>query len=455
MIDPKNTICRDLWGYPVIELVRPKIRTCCKRQGTVISQNQLDELGTDVFLNLPSTQQERLDMMSGKQIKGCDVCWSLENKGLKSFRSNELDFQFHFNNDVGEPIHWSKFRPFEKLIEDKETLITSNMPNKIDLSLGTFCDQKCIYCNSDYSTQWETEDKAFGKYLNSPTEFIRRDSISINSQTIDGYYEKFVEWFDTVYQHLERIALMGGEPTFSPLFIPLIDHLISRLKIKSHPNCTISIVTNLNWKKNVLEKILYLKSEIPNIKIVLEISMESVGEKAEYIRTGVSWSRFLDNLNIVAAIDGIEIVLLPSMNALCVSSILDYLKVIKQIEDRVDKKFKMIGNRIVKPMWLGMGILGKEHSHYIKNAIEWIDNNYAQDAETKAWLRNVLLDIVNEIELPRNDLLLGFFSQWIKEMDKRRNLNFEKVFPELANLILEGSNYAKKTYDIEMVASWK
>jgi len=456
-LNPKETICRDLWAYPVIELVRPRIRTCCKRQGTVVTQNQLDTLGTDIFLNLPETQKERLDMLTGEQVAGCDVCWRLENQGLKSFRSDDLDFQFHFNNDRGEPVHWTKFRPFDQLIEEKETLLQSNVPNKIDLSLGTYCDLKCIYCNQDYSTQWEAEDKKFGKIKSSnPTEVFFTAEPSINSQLLEGYYEKFLEWFDTVYEHLERIALMGGEPTFSPLFVPLIDHLIEKLKMKSHPNCTVSIVTNLNWKKNTIDKILLMRSELPNVKIVLEVSMESVGERAEYIRNGIVWDRFLNNLNTVASIDGIELVLVPSINALCISSLLDYLKIIQNIEKKTGKNFRIIANRVVKPLWLGMSILNSEHSHYIKNIIEWLDINYTSNSlEPKQWLYNTLKDIVKEIDAPTDTHVLGYFSKWIKEMDKRRNLNFEHTFPEFSDLVTDGNTYSKETYDKEMLITWK
>ena len=454
-LDPKDTICRDLWAYPVIELVRPRIRTCCKRQGTVVTQDQLDTLGTDIFLNLPETQKERSSMLAGEQIAGCDVCWRLENQGLKSFRSNELDFQFHFNNDQGEPVHWTKFRPFERLFEEKETLLQSNMPNKIDLSLGTYCDLKCIYCNQDYSTQWEAEDKKYGNYIDGVSSFSPK-LISINNQTIDGYYEKFVEWFDSVYEYLERIALMGGEPTFSPLFVPLIDHLIEKLKIKSHPNCTVSIVTNLNWKKDTIDKILLMKSELPNVKIVLEVSMESVGNRAEYIRNGVVWDRFLNNLNTVASIDGIELVLVPSINALCISSLLDYLKIIQTIEKKTGKNFRIIANRVVKPLWLGMSILNSEHAYYITNIIEWLDRNYIDNSmEPKQWLYSALKDIVKEIDTTTDTHVLGYFSKWIKEMDKRRNLNFEHTFPEFASLVSDGEKYSKETYDKQMVITWK
>jgi sulfatase maturation enzyme AslB (radical SAM superfamily) len=425
----KDTVCRELWAYPVIDLTRPKIRTCCKRQGEIISKDMIDNLGTDVFLNLPNVVQDRQTALNGFQADRCYTCWSLENKGLKSFRLGPMDFQFHFNNDIGAPIHFSKFRPFEKLVEQRDEILYADKPNKLDLQLGSYCDQKCIYCDHNHSTQWENENKKFGKIsLINPNTTIPIITESINSQVLDGYYETFLEWFDTIYEHLERIALLGGEPTYSPLFVPVSEHIISRLKEKSHPNCTLSIITNLNWKQKSLDQIMRIKHELPNINVVVEVSMESVSDKAEYIRKGINWDRFVFNFNAIAKM-GIEVKLITTINALCVSSILDYLKFVKDIEDRNHKNFTIIANRLVTPFWLGMNILDNRYSHYIQDAIEWISKNYQGDRYfAKADLNTALNDILLQIKNPVDIIYKGYFSVWIDKVDQRRNQKFAKKY---------------------------
>jgi len=453
-LDPKDTVCRDLWAYPVIDLMQPRVRTCCKRSGTVIDEATLAELGTDIFLNLPSIKDDRVAALDGIQVSGCDTCWRLENQGLASFRLGAPDFQFQFNNINGNPPPPEQFRPFEKLVELKEQISHSTKPNKLDLTLGSHCDQKCIYCDADFSTQWETENREHGMLIGKISYLPDADYIPLNDRVLDGYYNKFIEWFDTIYEHLERIALLGGEPTSSPMFISLSNHIIERLKTKSHHNCTLSIVTNLNWKRPVLDQIIKMKQQLPHIKIVLEVSMESFGPKAEYIRKGISWERFLHNLNEIAKLDNLEIHLITTLNALCISSLSEYLKTVRQIELANNKNFKIIANRLVKPAWLGMGILDSRYSHYVTETVQWLEKTYSA-AEQKAELINTLKSIIIEIDCPRDDKLLGYFAFWIKNLDNRRKHSFEETFPEFSTLLTEGSLLTERTYDRIEWLNWK
>jgi hypothetical protein len=236
--------------------------------------------------------------------------------------------------------------------------------------------------------------------------------------------------------------------------VPLSNHLINKLKIKSHHNCTLSIVTNLNWKRPVLEQIIKIKEQLPHIKMVLEVSMESFGPKAEYIRKGVNWDRFLHNLNELAKLDNLEIHLITTLNALCISSLSDYLKIVRQIEIANNKNFKIIANRLVKPAWLGMGILDHRYSHYVTDTVEWLEGTYFESAE-KADLINTLKSIIIEINQPRNDKLLGYFAFWIKNLDSRRDQSFEAVFPEFNTLLVEGAQLTERTYDKIEWHNWK
>jgi len=455
MIDPKDTICRDLWAYPVIDLTRPRVRTCCKRHGEIITPETLQELDTDVFLNLPKTVEERKQMMNGVQVEGCKACWDLENQGWKSFRSNELDWQYHFNNDKGPPVHYSKFRPYEELIKDtSDNILKSNMPNKLDIILGTYCDQKCIYCCSDFSTQWEVEDKKYGNIWGDPTTPKFKNVISINNQTIDGWYEKFLEWFDGTYEHLERIALLGGEPTYSPLFVPVSNYILEKLQKNSHPNCNLVIVTNLNWKQEVLDQIIKIRTLLPEtVKLTIEVSMESLDDRAEYIRHGVNWNRFISNLEKISEIDNINVVIITTINALCITSLKNFLKKIKEIETRYSKNFTIIANRLIFPTWLSVTILNESFLPYLKTAICWIEENY-KDSErlAKQELLNSLTEITNHLIDDIN--ALGYFSKWISEMDRRRSTDFVTTFPEYKSLFEKGKIHSKSVYTVQDIKKW-
>jgi hypothetical protein len=388
-------------------------------------------------------------MLEGTRPSECKACWDLEDRGLQSFRQGHPEFQFHFNNVKGEPPHFSDFKPFEQLIEIKEQLLYSDKPNKLDLTLGTYCDQKCVYCSGDYSTQWETEDRKYGILYGDPTQTKGVDYPSINGQILDGWYDSFLEWFDTVYEHLERIALLGGEPTFSPMFVPLSNHIVERLKINAHPNCTLSIVTNLNWKKDILEQIYHIRKELPSsVKLVLEVSMESFGERAEYIRHGIKWDRFVENLNSVAALDNVEIKLITTLNGLCVTSIKNYFEMIKLIELENNKSFQVIVNRLVFPKWLSFDILDSTFKPYVEEFVQWLE---LYGDESKQQLLETMKQVLLELDSPRDPNLMGYFIKWVNAIDQRRDLDFKSIFPEFNYIFEKYEKYSQQFFTLSDV----
>ena len=442
--DPKDIICRDLWAYPVIDLTRPRVRTCCKRPGKLIQEHELKQFGKNVFLNLSNIKDDRLQMLNGERPSECKACWDLEDRGLQSFRLGQLDFQYHFNNINGNPVSHENFKSVDQLIQLKDQILYSDKPNKLDLTLGTYCDQKCVYCSGDYSTQWETEDRKYGLIYGDPLVPKTVNYPSINGQIMDGWYETFLEWFDTVYMHLERIALLGGEPTFSPMFIPLSTHIVNKLKTNSHPNCTVSIVTNLNWKKNILDHIINIRKNLPDsVKLVLEVSMESFGSKAEYIRHGIVWDRFVTNLKSVAALDNVDIKLITTINALCVTSIKQYFEMIQSIEQTYNKSFQVIVNRLVFPKWLSVDILDNEFKYYIEDFIQWLESN---DDETKQQLLITMRQLLSELLIPKDPNLIGYFIKWISVIDQRRNIDFKSIFPEFNCIFEKYHDYSQQTF---------
>lgn len=456
-MNPTDTICRDLWAYPVINLDIPLVRTCCKRapkeiEKTVLTSDDIERLGTDLFLNYPSIVSDRLAAMSGIQVPECKTCWMLENNGLKSFRLGAPDTQFHFNNISGKPVTDDEFVPFDTIIEKKNDYLLSDKPNKLDLMLGTYCDLKCLYCNEFSSSQWDTENRKFGRIWNRPLKHNHTKPIIIakDKGTIGEYFDLFIKWFENVYEHLERIALLGGEPTMSPYFDLIVDHLVTKLKHKHHPNCSINIVTNLNWKKSVLDKIISLANELPNIKIVIEVSMESTAKKAEYIRHGVTWERFVDNFKKIANISTIEIVPVLSVNALCVSSLLDYFKFLHEMEKISNRSYRILFNQVVYPRWLSFDILSDSHTHYITDVINWVKENIKNNDH----IISCLNDLITIMQTEKDPALISYFSQWIQTMDYRRNTKFSEVFPEFANIIHVLPEYVDGEYDDALCKKW-
>jgi hypothetical protein len=299
IVDPLETICDLKWNYPIFNLDRGEFRSCCRTPSRRISQQELDKTGINAFLNSEHQIQSRLDLIQGKRHEDCQSCWKLEDSGMTSPR--------HSKEMFAELLHKKKQLPGEFVYSDSnlraelkkithitDPVLTSYHPYMLEISLGNTCDMKCMYCSHHYSTQWGSEKIKWGEITQAQLdkEFPKAPN---------GFDDKYWEWFDTVKLHVGRLGIIGGEPLIMPEFYRFADKLIASIEsVKDQRKQKMSfwIVTNMNTPPNYLEKFFkYLPklTEVFNVEIL--VSMESVGNRAEYIRNGVDWNRFTSNID--------------------------------------------------------------------------------------------------------------------------------------------------------------
>jgi MoaA/NifB/PqqE/SkfB family radical SAM enzyme len=204
--------------------------------------------------------------------------------------------------------------------------LTSNTPYMMEISLGNTCDLKCMYCSHHYSTQWATERIKYGDITQEQydREFPK---------AAPSFDAKFWEWFNRVGRfNLLRLGIIGGEPLIMPEFYEFVNKLISSIEPINRfrtEKMTFWIVTNLNTPPNYLEKLFnYLPklTEVFNVEIL--VSMESIGPKAEYIRNGLNWKKFTNNLSMLLSRQDLtfDFGFIMSLNALNITSIQDFIK---------------------------------------------------------------------------------------------------------------------------------
>ena len=73
MTDPKNTICRLRWDYPIVNFDRNDSRLCCRTPGKTISSDEMVKHGTDAFLNNDFQLQRRFEMLKGIKHADCNT----------------------------------------------------------------------------------------------------------------------------------------------------------------------------------------------------------------------------------------------------------------------------------------------------------------------------------------------------------------------------------------------
>lgn len=394
------TLCTKLWNYAVVDLAKRRIRTCCKTPSIELSSDDIQQHGENIFLNHPQFINDRKLMLSGEKPERCSYCWDLEKQGINSFRDNTET--------------WNNY--FSKLNYNDYT--KSHHPNNLDIQLDNYCDLKCIYCNEEFSSQWQSERERWGDIKNY---------IPIHSDSED-FTKLFFSWFKTVKHSFERIAFLGGEPLISPRFYEYLDTIINSYDEVFPDNLEIYIITNLNTRENYFNKFVDTVERYKDrIKFNINVSMESSDRAAEVIRHGLNYDRFVKNFDRLASIKEVSIINITSLNVFCLSTLHKHLQLITELEQKYSRPIEIHENLITWPRYLHINLMDQElGSKYVQQAISAL-----QDTRHRSYC-NFLNNLQNGFkfhELKNSQVHLDLIRE-LDTLSARRNVNYREIFKE-------------------------
>ena len=435
MTNPKDTICRLRWDYPIVNFGRNEARLCCRTPGKPIHDHEIEKHDSNVFLNNDFQIQRRFEMLKGIKHKDCSSCWQLEDSRMSSPRLGAHDFMSKMEERGLVPTEFKgDFQKFAESITIDSPVLQSHNPDMLEISLGNLCDMKCMYCSHHYSTQWAAEMIKHKDIRQSDydREFPKPD---------EKYEDLFWKWFYETGRHsVQRIGIIGGEPLIMPKFYEFIDKLIAAYKDLPNRQHKVSvwIVTNLNTPKLYFDKFIKNLPKITDVfNLEIHASMEATGKQAEYIRNGLDWNRFDENVRKLLATDhpfdfGFQI----AVNALCIPHLKDYLIWVKSLHDEYKRPIALKQNIVSYPDWQSPLILTQDFAYYLTDAIEWLhsikDEMMSVNDELGQWKRypKFLSGIASGILSAKpDDAKRKKFYQWYTKYDTRRELNFLETFP--------------------------
>jgi molybdenum cofactor biosynthesis enzyme MoaA len=142
----------------------------------------------------------------------------------------------------------------------------------VDARWSNVCNLTCTYCSKNYSSSWDALEGQNSKSKKYPNEI---DSLFV--------------FFEKNLANIKRVSLVGGEPLLMKENARLLKLLPLDVKI--------DIITNLSvdLKNNQVHRLLL---ERPMVS--WNISMETLGDKFEFVRRGAFWDRQLENLQQLA-----------------------------------------------------------------------------------------------------------------------------------------------------------
>jgi hypothetical protein len=400
-----SSFCPLRWSYMQVDIQQGKVKACCKTSFQTLDRALLENHGTQAVFNSPYFQDRRREMLAGVKHEDCRSCWIQEDLGLLSYRILQSAEKM--------------FRPVTTALAS-EGRVDEAKPKHLEIILSTLCDLKCSYCGPEFSSSWAVEIDKHGDYPLHPHGQQVSPEVSL-------FQEIFWRWFEQEADSIEYIQINGGEPLIQKGFYDFLDRMLT-LRGRSKP-LQIGVMTNLNASARKMER---LRAVLPRLlkhcDLRFGVSQDSVGERAEYIRHGLNWDRFDQNLRgLIKEFPELSIQIAPTMSALNVTSIAGLLAYLDSLSREFDKEIILRPSIVMFPDFQSPLILTTEYAAYLQEAIDFL-------ARAGRWpeMARRLEELIEAMHKVRNlDHLRRNFYLWFREYDKRRNESFLTVFPEM------------------------
>jgi hypothetical protein len=184
-----------------------------------------------------------------------------------------------------------------------------------------------------------------------------------------------------------------------------------------------------------------LLDSIDRLEVDLYTSNESVGLQAEYIRDGLVWDDWANNVERLldsGQFRGIHV--MATINALCLSTLDQLLECIMNWKLEYGKDAISFTLNILRfPSFQSPLVLPDAQRRVYRQRLitwleHWADSEFIQEHEVNHTQR--LIDYLDVVKTPHSEAfdrpkLLNDFKQFYSQYDQRRGKNFTETFPEL------------------------
>jgi organic radical activating enzyme len=477
-----STFCLAKWNMVSMHLTNGKTHSCYHPPTHDIPLEGLSE-NPGLLHNTPQKIEERAMMRKGERPKGCSYCWRIEDAGHTSDR--------HYRSaEWWNSIDFEKIA-FNKDIDDKIT------PAYVEVNFNQACNFKCIYCSPHLSTTWQEEAEKFGPYVLKQAAHNDLGALTSYglmpkklSQKENPYVEAFWKWWPELYKNLKIFRMTGGEPLMDNNTFKVLEY------VNENPNVDIELSVTSNLcppKQELFDKFVAAIQKLEQVRVwedpeklnqysgnhsyvapaikhfSLFVSCDSYGKQAEYIRTGMDFDLLDTNMrNFLRSTDGTSVTVINTFNLLSVPKLKQFLQWILELRNEFgsdSQPVKVMGidgyPRTVRkkrqrvwfdipilhtPSWLSIKMLsGTDMEDVMEDCLQFMRDNLDTSEHDGALCFNGFrqyeidkvqrdLDIMRQ-PLPKEHLWIDStrFTQYVDELDRRRNTNFKETFPELNN----------------------
>lgn len=405
------SFCLNKWHFGVVDFEMEDYSLCCMSRRIPFDPNEVSA-DPRALLNSQYTSERRKEMLEGKKHSDCNICWKAEAQGQVS----ERFFESHYRR-----------KNFESAVNSSYT-DKGFIPAILELSFSSLCNFKCVYCSPQKSTSWRSEIEKFGPYQISDSE-VFNPIVSKPSQNKEIYEKAFWLWWPQMKTKIHQLKMLGGEPLMQKETF----NLLNSFQTEPAPQLNFSIHTNLGVSENIVKK---FASSVNESRAgfgfcTVYISNEAVGNRAEYIRSGMNWNLWKRNLEIILNTEGVDSVCLnATLSCLSVPFFHEFCDFFIDLRARYpNKEILLVPNTVDYPDFLSIDktpMALRENWQKTEKRLEFLKSEYSMPFQK-------ILDIGKRLTVQANSdekENMQNLKSYVFEVDRRRNLSFLDAFPE-------------------------
>ena len=253
---------------------------CCINSGTAKRAD-----GEDIYLyrdsiqeafQAPFFQELRESMLKGERHPSCQSCWSVEDAGFLSKRTDDL-------------------KTLREWTEKAQQGVFPEHPVDLSLNLGTQCNLKCRICSPVSSSKWAQEllDLYGMDHVPRNNDVIQNMSAEESRALLVNWPYRDPKFTQTLFSWLplmSRMEFLGGEPFLNKKQFEIVKKSV---EIGAAKNQILQFVTNgTTYPEEAIQ------NDWPHFKSVqVNISVDGLEDHFEYQRFGAKWEEAMFNID--------------------------------------------------------------------------------------------------------------------------------------------------------------
>lgn len=239
----------------------------------------IKEISIDDYWNSTRMREKRRIKLSDTVDPMCRMCQMKDAAGYTSARQKENLKSVIFQRNFDRSFEQSPHKKYFDHSQDNNGETISRIAS-LHLNIGTTCNFSCKFCPPEASSRVAQDQRKMG--------WIAAD-YRLEPWTQDPRaWQRFVDWFDTNYQSVRVVHIIGGEPE-------LIERFRDLLTMFANKNMTwlnLSFTTNgsIDYSKYYHQLKIFQRVEIG-------VSIETADRSNDYLRQGADIVQILHNVD--------------------------------------------------------------------------------------------------------------------------------------------------------------